>query len=250
MRRMKQCGSGIQILNKSVIMEKKLYQLSASLICANPLSIKEEVEDLVKGGIDCIHFDVMDGNFVPRYGLYPELLKAVRSVTGLPVDVHLMSEDPIRYIPVFAQAGATTISVHAEACKHLHQTIKVICENGVKVGVALNYATPLSVLDYVMDDIDLVMLMAINPGIVGHKLIPGVLRKIVDLREKINKSERDIIIEIDGGVTPESAADMVKAGADLLVCGTATIFKPNEPLTQKIAELKGIINNQLGVGHV
>ena len=231
-------------------MENKSYQLSASLICANPLSIKEEIENLAKGGIDCIHFDIMDGNFVPRYGLYPELLKAVRSVTNLPIDVHLMSEEPIRYIPAFAQAGATTISVHVETCKHLHQTIKVIRENRVKVGVALNYATPLSVLDYIMDDIDLVVLMAINPGIVGHKLIPGALRKIADLREKLNKSGHKIMIEIDGGVTPESAAQMIEAGANLLVCGTSAIFKPGEPVGIRIRQFRDIIDNHLQQYHV
>lgn len=226
-------------------MKTKIYKLSASLICANPLLIKDEVQNLVSGGIDYIHFDVMDGNFVPRFGLYPELLKAVRAITDLPIDVHMMSEEPIRYISDFAQAGATIISVHVEACKHIHRTLKVISENGVKSGIVLNHGTPLNVLDYIIDDIDVVMLMAINPGIVGHKLIPGAMKKIADLKEKINKSKRDILIEIDGGVTLESAANMINAGADLLVCGSSTIFKPNESLDEKIKEVRKIIDSRL-----
>jgi ribulose-phosphate 3-epimerase len=223
----------------------KPYQLSASLICGDPLRVREEVQLLVRGGIDAIHFDVMDGMFVPRYGLYPELLKALRSITDLPIEVHMMTEEPARYIPIFAQAGATIISVHAEACKHLHYTLKVVHENGAKAAVVLNYATPLAALDYIMEDVDMVMLMAINPGIVGHKLIPGTIKKIADLKERIDTSGRDILIGIDGGVSPESAAIMVKAGANYLVCGTSTIYKPNVSLDAKIRELRKIIDAQI-----
>jgi ribulose-phosphate 3-epimerase len=223
----------------------KSYNLAASLICGNPLLLRQEVEDLIKGGIDYIHFDVMDGMFVPRYGLYPELLKAVRFITQLPIEVHMMTEEPARYVAKFAEAGATIISVHAEACRHLHYTLKTIRDNGVKVGVVLNYATPLGVLDYIMDDINLVMLMAINPGIIGHKLIPGVIKKIADLRKKINESGRNIIIEIDGGVNPESAASMIKAGANILACGVSAIYKSDVTLDVKIKEFREIINKQL-----
>lgn len=187
----------------------------------------------------------MDGIFVPRLGLYPELLKAVRSITDLPIDVHMMSEEPVRYVANFAEAGATSISVHAEACKHLHYALKIIRENGVRAGIALNYATPLGVLDYLMDDIDMVMLMAINPGIVGHKLIPGAIKKIGDLRRKIDESGCDITIAIDGGVSPESAANMVKAGANYLVCGTSAIFKADRPLEKTIKEFRELIDSQI-----
>jgi ribulose-phosphate 3-epimerase len=226
-------------------MEERKYKLSASLICANPLIIGEEIRDLADGGIDYLHFDVMDGNFVPRYGLHPELLKAIRSLTDLPIDVHMMSGEPIRYIPAFARAGASVIAVHAEACKHLHRTLSVIHENGAKAGVVLNYATPLNVLDYIMDDIDMVELMAINPGIVGHKLIPGTIKKIIDLKKKIDESGRDVIIAIDGGVNPDSAPLMIKAGADLLVCGTSAIFRLNEKLGKGIKDFREVIDNGL-----
>ncbi len=224
---------------------KKPYQLAASLICGNPLKLREDVDSLIKGGIDSIHFDVMDGVFVPRYGLYPEFLKAVRSITDLPIEVHMMSEEPEKYVRDFATAGATIISPHVTACKHLHHTLKVIRENGVMAGVVLNYADPLNVLDYIMDDVDMIMLMAINPGILGHKLIPGTIQKIEDLRKKIDGSGRDIILAIDGGVNPESAPGMVKAGANYLVCGTSAIFKPNEPLDVKIKEFRNLIDSKI-----
>ncbi|KKS10101.1 MAG: Ribulose-phosphate 3-epimerase [candidate division WWE3 bacterium GW2011_GWF2_41_45] len=225
-------------------MNKK-YLLSASLICANHLEFGKEVVRLEKGNIDYIHFDVMDGNFVPRYGLYPELLASIKKISPLMVDVHMMAEDPGRYIKEFAEAGANIIAVHVETCKHLHFTLKQIRGHGVKAGVVLNYATPLSVLDYVLDDIDMVELMAINPGIVGHKMIPGIFKKISDLKEKINASGKNILIEIDGGVNPDTAADMIRAGADILVCGTSSIFKLDVPVNKKIGEFRKIIDNKL-----
>lgn len=234
---MRRCGRVILILNSM-----KKYNLAASLICGNPLALRQEIAALEKGGIDYIHFDVMDGAFVPRYGLYPEYLKAVRSVTGLPIEVHMMTDEPARYAQVFADAGATVFSVHAEACKHLHYTLKSVRERGMKAGVVLNYATSLNVLDYVMEDVDLVMLMAINPGIVGHKLIPGTLKKIADLRKKIDASGRDILLSVDGGVSPESAAKMVTAGANYLVCGTSSIYKQDIPLDIKIKDFRALID--------
>ncbi len=204
--------------------------------------MREEIESLVRGGIDYIHFDVMDGVFVPRYGLYPEVLKAVRTITDLPVEVHMMTKEPERFVPQFIDAGATIISVHVEACKHLHHTLKTIRDRGAKAGVVLNYATPLNVLDYILDDVDMVMLMAINPGIVGHKLIPGTIKKIEDLKRRIDASGRDIILAIDGGVSPVSVADMVKAGANYLVCGTSAIYKPDVTVDQKIKEFRKLID--------
>jgi ribulose-phosphate 3-epimerase len=224
---------------------KKKYQLSASFICANHINFEKDIRLLEKGGIDYIHFDVMDGNFVPRYGLYPELLKSIKNATNLPVDVHMMTEEPARYVKEFAEAGADIIAVHAESCKHLHYTLKLIKDSGVKSGVVLNYATPLNVLDYVLDYVDMVELMAINPGIVGHKVIPEIYKKISDLRKKLDETGRDIIIMIDGGVNPDTAADMIKAGADILVCGTSAIFKPDKPVNEKIKEFREIIDKKL-----
>jgi ribulose-phosphate 3-epimerase len=221
------------------------YNLAASLICGDPLSLQSEIQALEKGGIDYIHFDVMDGVFVPRYGLYPEVLRAVRSITDLPIEVHMMTEEPARYATKFREAGATIYSVHVEACKHLHYTLRVVRECGLKAGVVLNYATPLTTLEYVIDEVDMIMLMAINPGIVGHKLISGVIKKIVDLRKKIDTLGRNILLAIDGGVSPENAADIVKAGANYLVCGTSAIYKNGAPLDVKVREFRKLIDEQL-----
>lgn len=191
------------------------------------LRIEEELRQIEAGKIDTIHFDVMDGNFVPRYGLHPEILQALRSQTQLPVDVHMMTDQPERYIDVFAKAGANYFSVHAEACNHLHRAVSAIRSAGMKPGVALNPATPPSILEYVLQDLEIVVLMAINPGILGQTLIPNQLDKIRQLRA-MSTAKPELIIQIDGGVTPATAPAMIAAGASSLVCGTGTIFRPHE----------------------
>lgn len=221
--------------------DHKHCQLAASIICGNPLSLEADLEALERGGIDYIHFDVMDGIFVPRYGLFPEYLKAIRSKTDLPIEVHMMVQDPEPYIDEFIRAGATILTPHIEPLLHAHRTVMKIKSAGAKVGLALNPGTPLSSLDYVFEDLDLIMLMAINPGIVGHKLIPETMKKIADLRRKIDETGKDIIIEIDGGVTPESGIQMTEAGANMLVCGTGTIFQPPAKLDDKIREFRATL---------
>lgn len=232
-----QCGRVIQTWNNMS------YKLTASLVCANMLALKEEVALMEQGGIDYIHFDVMDGMFVPRYGLHPEILKAIKSTSKLPVDVHLMVEDPEPYISDFAAAGADFFAPHIEPLRHVHRVIKKVRDAGMKPGIALNPGTPINVLDSIIDDIDMVILMAINPGIVGHKLIPGCIKKIRDLKQYIG--ERNIIIEIDGGVTSETALLMLDVGADMLVCGSSTIFRPDANVEVKTKELRNIIERQL-----
>lgn len=224
--------------------KKNSYALTASLICADVLHLGDEVKRLEQGGIDSIHFDVMDGIFVPRYGLFPEMVTAVRSVSNLPIDAHMMVENVEPYIDVFAKAGVTRMVPHAESHRHLHRTIQKIKAAGLGVGVALNPATPLEVLDYVLDDISLVMIMAINPGIVGHKLIPAMLDKIVHVKEKLG--ERSIDIEVDGGVTPKHSAAMIRAGATRLVCGSSTIFRPHEAAVDvKLREFRAHLESEL-----
>lgn len=219
------------------------YRIAPSLICADMLHLDQEVQRLSKAKVELIHFDVMDGVFVPRYGLHPEILTVVRTITDIPVDVHMMAVNPEKYIPIFAQAGADYFVVHAEACPHLHHSLGLIRAAGMKPGVALNPATPLSVLDWIVDNLSLVCLMAINPGIVGHKLIPAMMAKISDLHQMIG--DRDIIIEIDGGVTPESAPEMIARGATALVCGTSSVFKPDTPVDQKIVEFRHLLDASL-----
>jgi ribulose-phosphate 3-epimerase len=206
-------------------MTNNQYKLSASMVCADMLNIGSEIEKLEAGKIDHLHFDVMDGDFVPRLGLHPEMLSAMKKKTDLPIDVHLMISNPEKYIPEFVEAGADYIIVHAESTNHLDHCLRLIKKLGAKAGVGLNPATPLSVLDYILDDIDMIMLIAINPGIVGHKIIPKSYEKISDVKKKVEKYP-NMIIEIDGGVKPETAPLMIKAGANMLVCGTGTIFKP------------------------
>lgn len=222
-------------------MHNHQCQLAASIICGNPINLEADLAALDKCGIDSIHFDVMDGVFVPRYGLFPEYLKAIRSKTDLPIEVHMMVRDPEPYIKDFVGAGATALTPHIEPLQHVHRTIKRIKDAGVQAGLALNYGTSLSALDYVLEDLDIVMLMAINPGIVGHKLIPGTMKEIAELRERIDAIEKDVLIEIDGGVTPESGIRMKRAGANILVCGTGTIFQSPARLEDKIAEFRSTL---------
>lgn len=218
------------------------YQLSASIICADLGNLTDQVKLLDKAGIDYIEVDVMDGVFVPRYGLPPEIVNQIHSISTVPIAVHMMVQNPENYIETFIEAGANMIIVHLEPLQHIDRVIKAIKDNGAKVGVAINPATPLSVLDYILDDVDLVMLMGINPGIVGHKLIKSTYKKIVDLKKKLSEYT-NIKIEIDGGVNFESGPKMLKLGADILVCGTSTIFNPPQKVDQKIKEFRQIIDN-------
>jgi len=215
---------------------KKQYQIAASLVCGKMTALEKDIKQIEEGGADYIHFDVMDGNFVPRLGLLPELLVEVKKISHLPVDVHLMVADPEKWIGIFVEAGANLVTVHAESCLHLDRALRKIKASGIKAGVALNPSTPLCTLDHICDQLDLVMLMGINPGVVGHKLIPSTLPKISALREKLNSSGSSAIIEIDGGVTFDSSLSMIERGADLLVCGSATIFKGDGRVDQRIRD--------------
>ena len=237
------CGCGTATSNERPVLIIKMFKLGASLICADMANIQREIELIEDGACDHIHFDVMDGVFVPRYGLHPELLGSIRKLTDLPIDVHLMVTDPEKYIGIFVDNGATFLTIHAEACVHLHRALSNIRKAGAKAGVAFNHSTPLGALDYIMDDIDLVLIMAINPGVVGHKLIPGSLNKISDTRSRLEGKISEVIIEVDGGVTFENAPKMLERGADLLVCGSATIFKDGTRINQNAKEFRLHLSN-------
>ena len=172
-------------------------------------------------GADWIHVDVMDGHFVPNITIGPLVVEAVRRVTQLPLDVHLMIEDPDQYLEAFAQAGSTYLTVHPEACYHVHRTIQAIKDLGVKAGVALNPATPLSALDWILEDLDLVLVMSVNPGFGGQTFIPSAISKIRDLKSMVHSKNPDVVIAVDGGVNQETIRSVSEAGADAFVAGSA-----------------------------
>ena len=174
-----------------------------------------------QAGADWIHVDVMDGRFVPNITIGPPVVKAIRAATKLPVDVHLMIVEPDRYLDDFADAGADRISVHVEACTHLHRTLQHIHHLGKKAGVVLNPATHESTLEYVLEEADLVLVMSVNPGFGGQAFIPGVLPKVSAIRAMIDRSGRSVDLEIDGGIAPATAAHATEAGARVLVAGSA-----------------------------
>lgn len=196
-------------------------RIAPSILSADFSRLGEDVAAVEAGGADWIHVDVMDGHFVPNITIGPLITEAVNRVTDLPVDVHLMIERPERYIDAFVSAGADVVTVHAEACTHLHRTVQQIREAGVKAGVALNPATPLEAIRDVATELDLVVIMSVNPGFGGQKYIPGSTDRIRRLRELLDSTRSSALIEVDGGVGPGNAGDVVRAGADVLVAGSA-----------------------------
>lgn len=197
-----------------------MAKLAPSLLSSDFSMLGEEIQRIEKGGADYIHLDIMDGIYVPNITFGAPVINKIRKVTELPFDVHLMVEKPERFIDDFVKAGSDIITVHAEATTHLHRTLQAIRERGVKAGVSLNPSTPLSVLEYVMDDIDLVLIMSVNPGFGGQSYIPAMTEKIRKLKAMIQESGRDIEIEVDGGIKLENAREIVDAGADLIVVGS------------------------------
>ena len=218
---------------------KKL--LSASILSANFGRLAEEVEAVEAAGADWIHVDVMDGHFVPNITIGPNMVKALSQVTRLPLDVHLMIEKPGRYLEDFVKAGAKWLGVHAEACVHLHRVIQRIKELGVKAAVALNPATPLCMIDLVLPDVDMVLLMTVNPGFGGQTFIPNVLPKIRQCRSMIDDAGLSTLLQVDGGVNPETAGELAEAGVDVFVAGSA-VFRGD--YAQNIRNLKAPMNQQ------
>jgi len=200
----------------------RTVKIAPSILSADFSRLGEEIKAVEAAGADWIHVDVMDGHFVPNITIGPLVVQACRKVTKLPLDVHLMIENPERYIADFAKAGADYITVHVEAATHLHRLIQNIREHkGVKAGVSLNPATPLETLDYILADIDMVLVMSVNPGFGGQSFIPSALDKTRRLRKMIDDRKLNVEINVDGGVKPENGKDVAAAGADILVAGSA-----------------------------
>ena len=195
--------------------------IAPSILSADFARLGDEVRAIDEAGADWVHVDVMDGRFVPNITIGPVVVEAVRRVTKLPLDVHLMIVEPEKYLDAFAKAGANRILVQEEACTHLHRTIQQIKALGCKAGVVLNPHTNEDVLDYVLADLDQVLVMSVNPGFGGQSFIEGVLPKIASLRARIDERKLDVVLEVDGGVTPETAPGVVAAGARALVAGSA-----------------------------
>jgi ribulose-phosphate 3-epimerase len=213
-----------------------MVKIAPSILSADFSKLGEEIKDVEKAGADLIHVDVMDGHFVPNITIGPLVVDSIRPITKLPLDCHLMIENPDQYIEAFAKAGADYITVHIEACRHLHRTIHLIKSFGVKAGIVLNPATPVEWIEPILSDVDMVLLMTVNPGFGGQKFISSVLPKIKRVREMADEKGLDLEIEIDGGVNEETAPLCIEAGATILVAGSA-VFNQSDRV-QAIAKLK------------
>ena len=220
---------------------RRRVRFAPSILSADFARLGEHVREAEAAGADLLHVDVMDGHFVPNITIGPLVVRALRPVTGLPIHVHLMIEQPERYIDAFARAGADLITVHVETCPHLHRTLQQIREAGALPAVTLNPATPLVALEEVLGEVDTVLVMTVNPGFGGQELIPSTLDKVRRLREMLDARGLDVHIEVDGGVNADTICRVVEAGADVLVMGSA-VFAAEDGVGAAIAALRALVS--------
>ena len=220
-------------------MPQQPVRIAPSILSADFARLGDEVRAIGAAGADWVHVDVMDGHFVPNLTIGPAVVQAVRPYSRLPFDVHLMIQPVDAYVAAFARAGADIVTVHAEAGPHLARTLQLVRECGARAGVSLNPATPPAVLDHVMDRLDLILVMSVNPGFGGQAFIESQLRKIEAIRRRIDAAGRAIDLEVDGGINPETARRAIDAGADVLVAGTAVFRDGPAGYARNIAGLRG-----------
>ena len=222
-------------------MEKIIPGISPSIMCANILNLQEDIGKLDQAGMQYFHYDVMDGDFVPNFCLNADLIRAVRRISATPADIHMMARNPERHLHLFDLQKGDLMAVHAEATTHLQRTLAAIADTGAGAAVALNPATPLCMIEDVLDDLSMVLIMTVNPGFAGQKLVPATLPKIARLRKMLDeRGLSHVRIEVDGNVSFENAVKMRAAGADLFVAGTSAIFREGG-IAANAEKLKGCI---------
>ena len=219
-----------------------MAKIAPSILSANFLKLGEEIRAAEEAGADMLHIDIMDGHFVPNITIGPFIVEAIRTITSLPLDVHLMIEEPDKYLEDFIKAGADYLTVHYEASVHLHRTVHYIKENGIKAGVSLNPATPVWSLDHILPDIDMALIMSVNPGFGGQGFIQMSTDKIKTLKRLISEKGLHTLIEVDGGVKLDNALDIVSAGADILVMGSA--FFHSKDYGTIVRQFRDIVKNR------
>jgi ribulose-phosphate 3-epimerase len=222
-------------------MNRPKKKIAPSILSADFAHLAEEIRRVEEAGADIIHVDIMDGHFVPNFTIGPPIVKAIRKVTRLPLDVHLMMTNPDDFIPAFIEAGSNYLTVHVETCPHLHRTIQSIKEKGVKAGVTLNPATALSLVEPILPFVDLLLIMSVNPGFGGQSFIPQVLDKVREARRMIDEKKLSVELEVDGGLKIENVGEIAKAGADIFVAGSAVFHsKDYKDTIQKMRTAIGI----------
>ena len=221
-------------------MSRSGFRIAPSILSADFARLGDEVRDVIAGGADLVHFDVMDNHYVPNLTIGPLVCEAIRPIATVPIDVHLMVKPVDRIIPDFAKAGAAIVSFHPEASEHVDRTLALIRDQGCKAGLVFNPATPLAWLDHVMDKVDLILVMSVNPGFGGQSFIRSALAKIAEVRRRIDASGRDIWLEVDGGVKADNIAEVARAGADTFVAGSAVFGEKDRhaAIARMRAELK------------